>query len=158
MDVKITSTAFQNSQPIPRKYTGEGDDVSPPLSWSNLPDGTKELALIVDDPDAPRPEPWVHWVIYKIPAGTDGLPQGVPSDRTLQNPPGAMQGQNSFNKIGYNGPMPPKGHGLQHYHFKLYALNKPLDLKSVVDKEGLLSAMAGSVIGEGELVGTYERK
>lgn len=158
MNVKVTSSAFEAGQPIPRKFTGEGQDVSPPLSWSNLPDGTKELALICDDPDAPRPQPWVHWLIYKMPPQTRGLPEGVPPEKTLREPAGAMQGINSFDKIGYGGPMPPPGHGIHHYHFKLYALSRPLDVQPGIDKEALLAAMGGAVIGEGELVGTYERR
>lgn len=158
MAIKVTSPAFKNDQPIPRKYTGEGEDVSPPLSWSNVPAEAKELALICDDPDAPRPEPWVHWLIYKLPAGATQLPEAVPPERTLKTPPGAMQGTNSFGKIGYGGPMPPPGHGVHHYHFKLYALNKALQLQPGIEKKALLSAMKGAIIAEGELVGTYERK
>lgn len=158
MAIKVTSSAFKNDQPIPKKYTGEGEDVSPPLSWSNVPAETKELALICDDPDAPRPEPWVHWLMYKIPAGTTQLPEAVPPERTLKTPPGVMQGTNSFGKIGYGGPMPPPGHGVHHYHFKLYALNKTLPLQPGIEKKALLSAMKGAIIAEGELVGTYERK
>lgn len=158
MAIKVTSPAFKNDQPIPKKYTGEGEDVSPPLSWSNVPAEAKELALICDDPDAPRPEPWVHWLIYKLPAGTTQLPEAVPPERTLKTPPGTMQGTNSFGKIGYGGPMPPPGHGVHHYHFKLYALNKALQLQPGIEKKALLSAMKGAIIAEGELIGTYERK
>ena len=158
MAIIITSSAFKNNQPIPRKYTGEAEDVSPPLSWSNVPAQTKELALICDDPDAPTPEPWVHWLIYKLPPGTAELPEAVPPERTLKTPAGAMQGTNSFNKIGYGGPLPPKGHGVHHYHFKLYALSKPLPLQPGIEKKALVAAMKGAVIAEGELVGTYERK
>ena len=158
MSLKITSSAFQNNQPIAKKYTGEGEDISPPLTWSDLPSGTKQIALICDDPDAPRPEPWVHWLIYAIPAGTSGLPEGVPPDPKLQSPAGAMQGRNSFEKIGYGGPMPPPGHGVHHYHFKLYALSKPLQLQPGADKKTLLAAMQGVILAQAEFVGTYERK
>ena len=158
MSIRITSTAFGNGQPVPKKYTGEGQDVSPALSWQGVPAGTKELALIVDDPDAPTPQPFVHWVIYKIAPGTKGLPEGVPPDATLREPAGAMQGRNDFKKTGFGGPMPPKRHGVHHYHFKLYALDKPLNVQPGLDKAGLLAAMKGAVIGEGELIGTYERK
>ena len=157
-NLQITSTAFAGGQRIPKKYTGEAEDVSPALSWSNVPSGAKELALICDDPDAPQLQPWVHWLIYKIPPQTRDLPEGVPPERTLRSPAGAMQGINSFRKIGYGGPLPPPGHGVHHYHFKLYALDKPLDVQPGIDKTALLSAMRGSVIAEGELVGTYERK
>ena len=158
MAIKITSSAFASDQPISRKYTGEGQDISPPLSWENLPAGTKQIALICDDPDAPRPEPWVHWVIYAIPPDTAGLPEGVPPEPKLQNPSGAMQGRNTFGKIGYGGPMPPPSHGVHHYHFKLYALSKPLALQPGVEKSALLAAMQGVILAQGELIGTYERK
>jgi Raf kinase inhibitor-like YbhB/YbcL family protein len=157
MSIRITSTAFESGQPIPRKYTGEGQDVSPALSWQGVPAGTKELALIVDDPDAPTPQPFVHWVIYKIPPTMSGLPEGVATDVSPSEPAGAMQGRNDFKKTGYGGPMPPKGHGTHHYHFKLYALDKPLNVQPGLDKAALLAAMKGSVIAEGELIGTYER-
>ncbi|MEI8198307.1 MAG: YbhB/YbcL family Raf kinase inhibitor-like protein, partial [Phycisphaerae bacterium] len=109
-------------------------------------------------PDAPTPQPWVHWVLYKIPPTLTGLPAGIAGAATLNDPRGALQGQNSFSKIGYNGPMPPRGHGLHHYHFKLYALDQPLPLAPGLSKEAVLAAMRGHVIGEGELIGTYERK
>ena len=158
MSIRVTSSAFASGQPIPRKYTGEGEDVSPPLSWSNVPAGAKELALICDDPDAPQAEPWVHWLLYKIPPQTGGLPEAVPREKTLREPAGAMQGINSFRKIGYGGPMPPRGHGVHHYHFRVYALKQSLDVQPGIDKASLLAAMRGAVIAEGELVGTYERK
>lgn len=91
MSIQITSSAFTQGHPIPKKYTGEGDDVSPPLSWSGLPEGTKELALICDDPDAPTDEPWVHWVLYKLPADAKGLPEGVPRKSRLKEPAGTLQ-------------------------------------------------------------------
>jgi Raf kinase inhibitor-like YbhB/YbcL family protein len=160
MNIEVTSTAFRNDQPIPTKYTGEGQDVSPPLAWSKLPEGTQELALICDDPDAPTPEPWVHWVIYKIPADANGLPEGVAKDPQLTNPQGAMQGKNSWpsgQTIGYRGPMPPPGHGVHHYHFTLYALKTKLNLEPGLNKKALLKAINGQVIAQGRLTGTYKR-
>lgn len=159
MTIKITSDAFENGKPIPKKFTGEGPDVSPKLAWSGLPEGTKELALICDDPDAPQAEPWVHWVIYKIPATATGLSEGVPREPRLKEPAGALQGRNSWPKgnIGYLGPMPPPGHGTHHYHFKLYALKSPLDVDSGLDKTALLQEMKGLILAEGELMGTYKR-
>jgi Raf kinase inhibitor-like YbhB/YbcL family protein len=157
MKITISSTAFSHNEPIPRKHTGEGQDVSPALAWSGIPAGTKELALIMDDPDAPRPEPWVHWVIYKLPATLTGLPEGVPKTPTLTDPAGALQGNNTWPKIGYNGPMPPPGHGVHHYHFKLYALDAALDVKPGLDKKQLLAKMKGHILAEGELIGTYQR-
>ncbi|MGQ9650988.1 MAG: YbhB/YbcL family Raf kinase inhibitor-like protein [Phycisphaerae bacterium] len=159
MSAKMTlkSPAFGPNQAIPRKYTGDGEDKSPPLSWSGAPDGTKELALIVDDPDAPTPTPWVHWVLYAIPPDTTSLPEGITPSLRVSEPPGLMQGKNSFGKVGYGGPAPPRGHGRHRYFFKLYALNAPLGVEAGLSKEALLKAMSGHVLAEGELVGTYER-
>ena len=157
MKLSIQSTAFGEGQPIPRLYSGEGKDVSPPLSWSGVPEGAKELAMIVDDPDAPRPEPWVHWVIYKIPVDAVGLAEAIPADAELSSPAGTLQGRNTSGDIGYHGPMPPPGHGVHHYHFKLYALDTQLELKAGADKQALLAAMEGHVVGQGELIGTYQR-
>jgi Raf kinase inhibitor-like YbhB/YbcL family protein len=154
---RFQSRSFTEGQPIPARHTGDGDDLSPELKWSGLPKGTLELALIVDDPDAPRPEPWVHWVIYKIPADATGLPEGLPADATLKSPAGALQGKNSWGTIGYRGPAPPKGHGRHHYHFKLYALDTPLAVGPGLDKAQLMAAMSGHVLSHAELVGTYER-
>lgn len=157
-DLTLSSTAFEHGQEIPKKFTGEGEDVSPALTWTNLPAGTKEVALIMDDPDAPTSDPWVHWVIYNISAGLKGLPEGLAKTPTLTSPIAATQGHNTWPKIGYNGPMPPKGHGVHHYHFKLYALKKPLNLPPDLSKKSLLAAIQDNTLGEGELVGTYERK
>ncbi len=157
MKLTIQSSAFVHGEPIPRRYSGEGEDLSVPLSWSDIPEAAKELAMIVDDPDAPRPQPWVHWVIYKIPAEATGLAEGIPPDAELSTPAGALQGKNTAGSIGYHGPMPPPGHGVHHYHFKLYALDTQLDLKSGADKQALLSAMDGHIVGQGELIGTYQR-
>lgn len=143
------------NEAIPRKYTGEGEDLSPPLVWSPLPPGTQEAALIVDDPDAPRPEPWDHWVLYGIPAGTHALPEGISDANPVLE--SMRQGTNSWDRIGYNGPMPPPGHGVHHYHFKLYAIDTPLNLDPGLTKNALLEAMLGHVLAEGELIGTYQR-
>ena len=157
MAMTIRSTAFEPGMPIPKKYTGDGEDISPPLSWSGLPDGTAELALIVDDPDAPTREPWVHWVLYKIPATLSGLPEGVDKSERPANVPGAMQGRNSWGRVGYGGPAPPRGHGTHHYRFRLYALDAPLEVKPGLDKSALLAAMRGHILAEAEIVGTYQR-
>ncbi len=148
--IALTSSAFEAGERIPKKYSKEGENVSPPLSWSGAPEGTKELALICDDPDAPRPEPWVHWVLYKIPAETAALAEGESG--------GALEGKTSSGRAGYGGPMPPQGHGVHHYHFKIYSLDRPLELEAGADKKSVLRAMQGRVLAEGELVGTYERK
>ena len=157
MKITVQSQAFEPGQPIPRRHTGDGKDVSPSLTWSDVPPAAKELALICDDPDAPTPEPWVHWVIFKIPATTGKLPENVPPIERVSTPSGALQGGNSWGSIGYRGPAPPKGHGVHHYHFKLYALDALLSLRAGADKKALLSAMSGHILAEGELVGTYQR-
>ncbi|MFH1110450.1 MAG: YbhB/YbcL family Raf kinase inhibitor-like protein [Planctomycetota bacterium] len=157
MTLTIRSSAFPDQARIPKRFTGDGEDVSPELSWSGVPAGAKELALICDDPDAPTPEPWVHWVIYKIPTTTAALRENVPKTGSMSEPAGAMQGVNSWGTIGYRGPAPPKGHGVHHYHFKLYAVDTALNVAAGVDKKKLLSAMQGHIVAQGELVGTYER-
>lgn len=160
MEIQVTSTAFSHGDPIPKKYTGEGQDVSPPISWSNLPEGTKELALICEDPDAPTTEPWVHWVIYKIPPDTKGLPEGVPAVPRLKQPAGALQGKNSWSTgqtIGYRGPMPPAGHGVHHYWFTVYALKVRMSAESGFPKTALMSEMEQYILGKGQLMGTYQR-
>ncbi|MGQ9771147.1 MAG: YbhB/YbcL family Raf kinase inhibitor-like protein [Thermogutta sp.] len=161
MQMKLTSPAFQPGQPIPKKYTGEGEDLSPPLEWSNAPEEAQEFALICDDPDAPVAEPWVHWVIYKIPRDVTKLPEGVAKTAKLFNPPGALQGKNSWpsgQTIGYRGPMPPPGHGRHRYYFRIYALDKPLNLAPGATKKELLEAMKGHILAQAELMGTYERR
>jgi Raf kinase inhibitor-like YbhB/YbcL family protein len=161
LGIAVTSTAFGNGQPIPKKYTGDGQDVSPPLAWTEAPAGTKQWALICDDPDAPTDEPWVHWVIYGIPAAVRFLPESVKTSAQLSEPKGTLQGKNSWpdgRTVGYRGPAPPKGHGVHHYHFKLYALDGELKLAAGMTKNELLKALDGNVLGAGELVGTYERK
>ncbi len=159
MAIELTSTAFAHGQPIPKKYSGEGADVSPPLSWSGLPDGTSELALICDDPDAPTAEPWVHWVIYKIPVTITELPEGIERRARLKQPAGVLQGRNSWpsQNFGYRGPLPPPRHGTHRYFFKLYALEAKLVISPGVDKRVLLEDIKGHVLGEGQLMGTYQR-
>ena len=157
MPITIESPAFQPQQPIPRKYTGEGEDVSPPLRWSGLPSGTQELALVCDDPDAPRPAPWVHWVLYGLPGSASELSEGVPPQPRVSQPP-AHQGRNDFERVGYGGPMPPPGHGRHRYHFHLDSLGRKLDLPDGLDKKALLDAIRPHVLEEGDVVGTYERK
>lgn len=160
MAFQIQSSAFDDGQPVPKRHTGDGLDISPPIEWSSLPEGTAELALICDDPDAPTAEPWVHWVIYKIPASLPGLPEKVEPVLSPKTVAGAVQGVNSWSSgrtVGYRGPAPPPGHGTHHYHFTLYALDAPLKARPSLTKAGLLAAMAGHILAEAELVGTYER-
>ncbi|MGQ9541449.1 MAG: YbhB/YbcL family Raf kinase inhibitor-like protein [Armatimonadota bacterium] len=152
MDIRLTSTAFTDGGTIPQKYTCDGADVSPPLAWDNVPEGTKSFALICDDPDAPVGT-WVHWVLFHLPADTRNLPEAVPPDKELPN--GARQGTNDFRKIGYGGPCPPSG--THRYYFKLYALDTLLDLPAGISKAQLLKAMEGHVLAEGQLMGRYSR-
>ena len=152
--MKLTSPSFENQQPVPTKHTGEGADASPALKWEGAPSSTKSFALICDDPDAPGGT-WVHWVIYNLPAGTTELPEGVAKSDTAA---GARQGVNDFGKVGYGGPMPPRGHGKHRYFFKLYALKSALDLKPRATKKQLEDAMKGQILAQAEWVGTYERK
>lgn len=150
MAITVTSPAFAQGERIPKKhaYRPEGTNVSPPLQWSGVPAGAKELALLCDDPDAPTNEPWVHWVLYKIPATATGLKEGAAN---------GVAGENSWEEGGYGGPMPPAGHGTHHYHFKLFALDAPTNLKPGATKKDLLKAIQGHVLAQGELVGTYSR-
>ncbi len=157
MTMVIQSPEFGNNEAIPKRFSGDGDDVSPLLTWSGVPEAAKELALICDDPDAPSPEPWVHWVIYRISAGTVGLPESIAKTETLTEPAGALQGENSWGRIGYGGPAPPPGSGVHHYHFKLYALDTMLNVGPGLNKGQLLAAMQEHIIAQGELVGTYQR-
>jgi len=150
MTLRITSSAFEPGGPIPMGHTGEGEDLSPPLAWTGLPEGTKELALICDDPDAPRPTPWVHWVLGKLPPTLRGLEEGDSG--------GGLEGKNDSDEKGWSGPFPPSGHGVHHYHFKLYALDTLLDARRIGTKDELLAAMKGHILEKSELVGTYERK
>jgi len=154
----LKSPAFEPGTVIPRRHTGDGEDLSPPLTWSGLPPDTRELALIVDDPDAPSPQPWVHWVIFKIPAADSAIAEGVPPKPAPSFPSGAIQGKNSWGTIGYRGPAPPKGHGVHRYHFRLFALDAPLSVAAGIDKPGLLKAMQGHILAEAELVGIYQRR
>jgi Raf kinase inhibitor-like YbhB/YbcL family protein len=154
----LSSTAFTTGSMVPRRHTGDGEDLSPALTWSGLPTETREIALIVDDPDAPGPQPWVHWVIAKIAATETGVLEGVHPKPSPSFPAGSFQGKNSWGTVGYRGPAPPRGHGLHHYHFRLYALDRPINVSAGFDKTGLLGEMKGHIVAEAELVGTYQRK
>jgi Raf kinase inhibitor-like YbhB/YbcL family protein len=153
--LSLTSPAFAQQQPIPVQHTADGANRSPALSWSGVPTTTAELALICDDPDAPRADPWVHWVLYGLPPDVAALSEGVPTQERL--PSGACQGLNDFRQVGYGGPAPPRGHGTHHYHFKLYALDKALGLAPRAPKQRLLDAMSGHILAQTELIGTYRR-
>ena len=151
--MELKSSAFQSGAAIPRKHTCDADDVSPRLSWSNVPAGAKTFSLIVDDPDAPGGT-WVHWVIYDLPADTKELAEAVGKTETLAN--GAKQGLNDFRRVGYGGSCPPAGRP-HRYFFKLYALDEPTNLKPRANKGQLLAAMKGHILAETELIGRYNR-
>ena len=152
--IRITSAAFHAGQPIPAACTCDEADMSPPLEWEGVPAEAKSLALICDDPDAPSGT-WVHWVIYNLPPALKGLPEKTATTATLPN--GAEQGVNDFKRTGYSGPCPPPGK-THRYFFKLYALDAPPVLKPGATKAELLHAMAGHIIAEGQITGTYRRK
>ncbi len=153
MDIIITSSAFEEGGLIPPKYTCDGDDISPPLQWDPVPEGTKSIALISDDPDAPMGT-WVHWVLFNLPADTRELQENIPKDEILPN--GARQGISDFHRIGYGGPCPPSG--THRYFFKIYALDTELDLDAGAGKSDLLNAMEGHILAEGQLIGKYKRQ
>ena len=153
MDFKMKSAAFEDGAAIPRKHTGDGPDVSPPLNWTEPPEGTKSLALICDDPDAPVGT-WVHWVLYGMSAEMRELPEGVSSEPEVAGV--GKQGRNDFKKIGYNGPAPPPGKA-HRYFFKLYALDAEPELPPGATKAQLLEALEGHVLAEAQLIGRYQR-
>jgi len=152
MAFQIESPAFGNGEMIPKKYTCDGDDISPPLKWKDVPEGTKSLALICDDPDAPLMT-WVHWIVYNIPPEKDGLEENVPKEEKIE---GGMQGKNSWGKIGYGGPCPP-GAKPHRYFLKLYALDSMLDIEPGIKKKKLMKEMEGHIIAKAELMGKYSR-
>lgn len=155
MPLTLTSSAFSPGGPIPTRYTCEGDDVSPPLAWTGVPERATHLALIVDDPDAPDPAApkmvYVHWVLYDIPATATGLPEAV---TPAQLPAGARRGKNDFGNTSYGGPCPPIGR--HRYFFKLYALDAPLGDLGAATKAAVEQAMRGHILEHAELIGTYQ--
>lgn len=152
MKISVTSIAFKEGEMIPRKYTCDGDEVSPPLAWSGIPADTKSIALIADDPDAPRGD-WVHWLMINIPPDVKGLPENIVPKETLEN--GATQGKNDGGGFGYGSPCPPSG--THRYYFKIYALDTKLNIGSALTKKSLLKAMEGHILAEGRLMGRYKR-
>lgn len=153
MKINVTSYAFADGGMIPSRCTCDGRNISPPLEWDAVPDGTKSIALISDDPDAPMGT-WVHWVLFNLPAETRELEENIPPAETLPN--GASQGMTDFKKVGYGGPCPPSG--THRYFFKIYALDKKLDLPAGATKGELLRVMEGHILGQGQLIGKYKRK
>ncbi len=152
MTMTITSSAFTDDGMIPKEFTCDGSNVSPALSWSGIPAGTKSLALICDDPDAPMGN-WVHWVLFNIPPTASGLPRSIAPDKALEN--GARHGMNDFRKYGYGGPCPPGG--THRYYFKIYALDTELAQEPGLTRDALLKAMKGHILAEGQLMGRYKR-
>ncbi|MDX1527656.1 MAG: YbhB/YbcL family Raf kinase inhibitor-like protein [Gammaproteobacteria bacterium] len=157
MEFTIESPAFSNEGAIPPRHTCEGEDIAPPLRWRGVPEGTRTLVLIVDDPDAPDPKApkmtWVHWVLFNIPADSDGLPEGVTS-KSL--PEGAEEGLNDWKQPGYRGPCPPIGR--HRYFHKLYALSTKLIGLKHPTKAEVEAAMAAHLLAQAELVGTYQKR
>jgi len=157
MALSLTSSAFEHQAEIPTKYTCEGQDVSPPLAWTGVPDRAKSLVLIVDDPDAPDPAApkmtWVHWVLYELPVSSKGLAEGV---KPAALPAGAREGTNDWQRTGYGGPCPPIGR--HRYFHKLYALDTRLSDLGKPTKAALEKAIQGHILATAELVGTYQKK
>jgi Raf kinase inhibitor-like YbhB/YbcL family protein len=161
-ELEVISPAFGNGGAMPKKYTQEGDNVSPPLQWRGVPAGAAELVLVCEDPDAPLSQPALHWLAYRIPASVVQLREGIaPWPEVIVGMGSGVvmrQGENISKKVGYTGPMPPVGHGVHHYHFQLFALDAAPNVSESPDREALYKAMEGHVVAQGELVGTYERK
>lgn len=153
MTFQLESSAFENGKTIPRKYTCDGEDVSPPLMWKGAPEGTKSFALICDDPDAPLMT-WTHWVVYGIPASVDYLLEGLPKAEVVAGV--IKQGSNSGRRVGYAGPCPPGGK-VHRYYFRIYALDADPDIKPGESKKHLEEAMKGHVLGQAETMGLYTR-
>lgn len=155
IEFSLESPAFSNGQRIPQRYTCDGEDISPPLTWRGQPEGTRSYVLIVYDPDAPAGT-FIHWVLYNIPGNRSGLPEAVPRGRGVVEGLG-VQGVNDFGFIGYGGPCPPPGHGVHRYFFALHALDTGLDLGPGATAQKVLSRMEDHVIGYAVLMGTYSR-
>lgn len=159
MSIRLESPAFVDGGTIPIKYTCDGQDVSPPLSWSNVPDGTRSLLLLTDDPDAPRGT-WTHWVIYHLPANLRALPEALPPEPSVKFTTDgveytARQGRNDFRKPGYGGPCPPSG--THRYFFHIYALDNLPALNPNASRLDILNTIKGHILAEGRLMGRYSR-
>ncbi len=153
MALQLKTPAFKSGSVIPERYTCDGSDLSPELSWNAPPQGTETLALIVEDPDAPG-RTWIHWVLYDLPATERGLPEGAGGEGKL--PAGARQGRNDFGNLGYGGPCPPPGPA-HRYHFRLYALDTRLGLRAGAKRAEVERAMRGHILAQAELMGRYSR-
>lgn len=150
--IVVESASFKSGQAIPARFSGEGTDLSPALAWKGVPAEAKEIAVVVDDPDAPD-EVFVHWLVWNIPPTATNLQEGSSKfDKSIK------QGQNDFGNSTYNGPLPPKGHGVHHYRFKVFALKAPLALPAGANKMQVLAKLKDLILSQGEYVGTFERK
>jgi len=158
--ITVSSSAFEHHGMVPLAYSAYGDNTVPSISWSDLPEGTQQLALVMDDPIAPTPQPFVHWVAYNIPADADGLPEGLTREAEVDvsGLEGMINGVNGLRQTGYFGPRPPKDGKLHAYHFRIYALDSELDLPAGLNKAELLEAIDGHVLATGMLMGHYEEK
>ena len=155
LSIEVTSSAFAEGARIPTRYTCDGEDASPPLKWTGVPQAAKSIALIADDPDAPGGT-WIHWVLYGLSPDTTGLPEGLPKTNELLS--GARHGGTDFGRNEYGGPCPPPGHGAHRYYFKVYALDAEIGLAAGGTKQDVLEAMKGKILAEGQLMGTYLRE
>jgi Raf kinase inhibitor-like YbhB/YbcL family protein len=153
-DLEVKSESFMSRSPMTSKYTQMGDDISPSLEWQGVPADAVSLAIICEDPDAPTPEPIVHWLAYNISPKLSELPEAVPAGDI---PQGGKQGKNYLAKEEYSGPKPPVGHGVHHYHFQVFALDRELKFYGPPDRNAMVDAMRGHVLARGEVIGTYER-
>lgn len=151
--ITIRSTAFDEGEALPAACShSEGNSTSPALEWSGVPEGTRELVLLCEDPDIPGPKPFCHWVLYGLSPSVTHLPEGLRAA-----PAGAAHGRNTLRGMGYMGPHPPQGHGAHHYHFQLFALSAPLGLRPGATRDQVVTAMRGRVLACGDRVGTYTR-
>jgi Raf kinase inhibitor-like YbhB/YbcL family protein len=153
MALQVTSSALTEGAELARRHTCDGENLSPPLAWRGVPEGAESLVVFCEDPDAPH-GPFIHWVLFNLPANTVELPEGVPIRETL--PAGGVQGVNSALTIGYSGPCPPHGQ-THHYHFRLVALDCRLELPPRATRNQVMRAMQGHILAEGRLVGRYRR-
>jgi hypothetical protein len=154
--LKLTSPAFEYNKMIPKKYTADGEDVSPPLTWGRGPAQTKDYVLIVEDPDVSGKQPYVHWIVYNIPADQTSLPDGASGVNGMRGQSGLKEGKNSKGLIGYVGPEPSPGKA-HRYFFQLFAIDAPLNLQPGADKKAVMEAMQGHALLQGELIGKYQR-
>jgi Raf kinase inhibitor-like YbhB/YbcL family protein len=156
--IKVSSADFSQNGSIPQKHSAYGEDLSPTLSWSGVPKGARSLVLMMEDPDAANPKPFVHWIVANIPPTATGLPASIPVKEKIDSLSGTVQGANNRSTLGYYGPRPPAGEPPHHYHFQVFALDTTLKLNSGFNRQALLNAMKGHVLAKGEVIGTYQRQ